>query len=173
MPFQVRRLSPEDDRSAFRSGNADLDRFFSRYAGQSQFRHHLGTTYVALDEAGAIAGYATVSASALSPDALPAPRRKRLPKYPVPVLRLARLAVDERAQGAGAGRLLLRAVLLLAARMAQDVGCLGVLVDAKPEAVAFYEKLGFVRLEIATGELGDRPQPLTLFLELECVVGLT
>jgi len=48
----VRRLEPEDDRTNFRSGNVDLDRFFARYAGQNQFRHHIGTTYVAVDDRG-------------------------------------------------------------------------------------------------------------------------
>jgi hypothetical protein len=42
--FVLRRpLAPSDDRAIFRSGDADLDRFFHRYAGQNQFRHHLGT----------------------------------------------------------------------------------------------------------------------------------
>ena len=169
MALEVRRLTPEHDRSRLRSGNVDLDRFFARYAGQNQFRHHIGTTYVAVDEVGMIAGYATVSASELSPSAMPATKRKRLPKYPVPVLRLARLAVDESAKGKGAGRLLARAVLMLAARMAEDVGCVGVVVDAKPDAADFYEKLGFVRLEVVAGELGDRPLPLSMFLELDQV----
>ena len=148
-----------------------LDRFLARYAGQNKFRHHIGTTYVAVDDAGVIAGYATVAASELAPEAMPAAQRKRLPKYPVPVLRLARLAVDERAEGQGVGSLLLRAVLVIAARMSEDVGCAGVVVDAKPEAVAFYEKLGLVRLGVVSGELGDRPEPLPMFLELGQVPG--
>lgn len=37
----VRRLSKADDRSKFRCGDPDLDRFFHRYAGQNQFRHHI------------------------------------------------------------------------------------------------------------------------------------
>lgn len=166
MTYTVRRLTPEDDRSSFLSGDVDLDRFFVRYAGQNQFRHHIGTTYVAVDDAGVIAGYVTVVASEVAPDALHASKRKRLPKYPVPGLRLARLAVDERAKGQGIGRLLLRAMFALAAKMAEDLGCIGMVVDAKPDAVAFYEKLGFVRLELVAGELGDRPQPLPMFLEL-------
>jgi len=133
MAFAVRRLLPADDRAGFHSGNADLDRFFSLYAGQNQFRHHIGTTYVATDEAGVIVGFATVAASELSPELVPTAKRKRLPKYPLPVLRLARLAVDERAAGCGVGSLLLRAVLLLASRMSDDMGCVGVVVDSKPE----------------------------------------
>jgi GNAT superfamily N-acetyltransferase len=164
--LEVRKLAPADDRSAFRSGNVDLDRFFLRYAGQNQFRHHIGTTYVAIDTTGLIAGFATVTASEIAPDALPTPKRKRLPRYPVPVLRLARLAVDERAKGKGVGSFLLRSVIVLAQQMADEIGCVGVLVDAKPEAVAFYGKLGFLPLDGVAGQLGDRPEPLPMFLEL-------
>jgi N-acetylglutamate synthase-like GNAT family acetyltransferase len=46
-------------------------------------------------------------------------------------LRLARLAVDERSTGSGIGLALLRAVFVTARRMAEDVRCVGVLVDAK------------------------------------------
>lgn len=174
MTFKVRRLEPDDDRSAFRSGNIDIDRFFARYAGQNQFRHHIGTTYVAVDEVGAIAGFGAVSPSELAPDMMAPSKRKGLPKYPVPVLRLARLGVDERVKGRGIGSLLLRAVLVLAKRMADDLGCAGVVVDAKPDAVAFYEKLGFVRLDVVAGELGDRPEPVAMFVEVGAlpVVGL-
>ncbi len=171
MAFKVRRLEADDDRSGFRSGNVDLDRFFARYAGQNQFRHHIGTTYVVIDATGVIAGFATVSPSELAPETMPPSKRKRLPKYPVPVLRLARLGVDERVKGRGIGSLLLRSVLILAQRMADEFGCAGVVVDAKPEAVAFYEKLGFVQLEIVAGELGDRPQPVAMFIELVMVAG--
>jgi GNAT superfamily N-acetyltransferase len=163
----VRKLAPEDDRSRFRSGNLDLDRFFARYAGQNQFRHHIGTTYVAVDDGGGIAGFATVSASELVPDVVPPTRRKGLPKYPLPVLRLARLAVDERVRGRGVGAVLVGAVLSLALQVAKDVGCVGVVVDAKPESVSFYERVGFIPLELVAGELGDRPQPRAMFLALE------
>jgi GNAT superfamily N-acetyltransferase len=170
--YTVRRLEAGDDRDAFRSGNVDLDRFFQRYAGQNQFRHHIGTTYVAVDPGGRIAGFATVTASELAPDAVARGRRRRPARYPLPVLRLARLAVDEQHQGRGVGRLLLRAVLVLARQTADEIGCVGVVVDAKPDAVAFYERLGFLRLAVVAGELGDRPVPLPMFLELGQFAGL-
>jgi len=107
--LEIRRLLQDDDRSGFRSGNVELDRFFQRYAGQNQFRHHIGTTYVAADE-GTIVGFVTVTASEITVAEVPQSRRKKLPQYPLPVLRLARLAVDERAQGRGIGSTLLRAV---------------------------------------------------------------
>ena len=82
------------------------------------------------------------------------------------MLRLARLAVDDRAKGRGGGSLLLRSVLVLARQMSVDYGCAGVLVDAKPESVECYAKLGFLQLEAVAGELGDRPRPIPMFLEL-------
>ncbi len=162
---EVRPLEPGDDRSGFVSGDPDLDRFFHKYAGQNQFRHHVGTTYVAV-AGGTIAGFATVSAASMHVDDMPKNLRRRLPQYPLPVLRLARLAVDQRMQQQGVGRQLLRAVLLLAREMASRVGCIGVLVDAKPGAVGFYQRYGFEELEILEGRLGDRPPPVPMFLPL-------
>ncbi len=167
MKVRVRRLQPEDDRSAFHSGNAELDRFFLQYAGQNQFRHHIGTTYVAVDDADQLLGFATVAASELVPAVLPAAQRKQLPRYPVPVLRLARFGVDQRLHGAGIGRLLLGFVIAVAEELRDSVGGLGVVVDAKSGAIAFYEKLGFITLEANSGQLGDRPEPMPMFLALE------
>lgn len=165
MAITVRPLHVEDDRSSFRSGNVELDRFFRRYAGQNQFRHHLGTTYVAVEN-DEIIGFATVVASQIEISHLPAERRAHLPRYPLPVLRLARLATDDRAQGRGVGTVLLRAVFLLARRMSRDFGCVGVVVDAKPEAVDFYKKYGFFELETVRGGTGDRLEPTAMFLEI-------
>ena len=47
--MEVRALRATDDRTTFRSGDPDLDRFLAKYAAQNQFRHHIGTTYVAVE----------------------------------------------------------------------------------------------------------------------------
>ena len=92
--------------------------------------------------------------------------RKRLPSYPLPVLRLARLAVDTRAQGLGIGKALLRHVLGLALEQRDLLGCVGVVTDAKPDAVAFYETLGFHALEgVREGLLISEPVPMFLGIE--------
>lgn len=166
----IRALQPDDDRSRFASGDDDLDRFLRRYAGQNQFRHHLGTTYVVVDDQAAILGYATVSAGSVVIDALPESTTKKLPDYPLPVLRLARLAVDSAAQGQGLGRALVRFVLELAIEMQAKVGCVGVVVDAKPDAVAFYEAHGFIALDLVEGQSAARPMPTAMFLSLKDVV---
>jgi len=162
---RVRRLEPRDDRSGFCSGSIDLDRFFQRYAGQNQFRHHVGTTYVAV-QGDHITGFVTVSSGEMVAEKLTKSLRKHLPAYPLPILRLARLAVDERFQGHGVGRLLLRAMLELALEMRDRVGCIGVVVDAKLDAVAFYSAFGFEAIELVSGALGDRPEPVAMFLTI-------
>lgn len=163
--IRVRRLEAQDDRSAFRSGNIDLDRFFQRFAGQNQFRHHIGTTYVAV-AADRVAGFVTVASGELTTERLPKSLRKGLPAYPLPILRVARLAVDERFQGHGIGRLLLRSMLELALDMRDRTGCVGVVVDAKVGAVDFYSSLGFRAIDVLSGGLGDRPEPLPMFLSI-------
>lgn len=168
MAVTVRKLRPDDDRSSFDSGDPDLDRFFIRFAGQNQFKHYVGTTYVA-DDGGLILGFATVSAAQIEIRDLPAAKQGRLPRYPLPVLRLARLAVDSKAQGRGVGLTLLKAVFVLARAMASDFGCIGVVVDAKPKAVAFYERYGFTALDVVQGQLGDRPEPTPMFLEIGAI----
>jgi GNAT superfamily N-acetyltransferase len=167
--FEVRRLEPSDDRSGFRSGDLDLDRFFQKYAGQNQFRHHIGTTYIALMR-GAVVGYTTVSSCHVAVDGLPASKKKRLPRYPLPVLRLARLAVDQNNRGKGIGLALLKAVFTIAREMERLAGCVGVVVDAKPGAVEFYRRFGFEEVdEVLEGECDVRPIPVTMFLPLERV----
>jgi len=163
---EIRVLSREDDRSDFSCGQADLDRFFEHYAGQNQFKLHLAVTYVAVLDA-TLVGFATIAASALERAAVPSPRlRKRLPTYPLPVLRLARLGVDLRAQGVGIGKALLRHALGLALEQRDRYGCVGVVADAKPDAVAFYEGLGFAPLLGAReGLLSGEPLPMFLAIE--------
>jgi GNAT superfamily N-acetyltransferase len=125
-------------------------------------------TYVALD-AGQIVGFATVAPSQIEVEDLPVATRRSLPKYPLPVLRLARLAVAKQAQGRGAGLALLRWVFALARQLARDYGCVGIVVDAKPGAVAFYERYQFVPFQLVRGERGDRPSPQPMFLELGAI----
>ena len=168
--MEIRALRDTDDRTAFRSGEADLDRFLAKYAGQNQFRHHIGVTYVARD-AERIVGYATVAAGTLEAESLPASQRKKLPGYPLPVLRLARLAVDVTAQSRGVGTALLRHTFRLAVEMSERFGCVGIVVDAKAGAVDFYSRLGFSAIELVEGGIASRPEPLAMFLPLALLVG--
>jgi GNAT superfamily N-acetyltransferase len=166
--MEIRLLRETDDRTTFRSSDPDLDRFFTKYAGQNQSRHHIGSTYVAA-EGDRILGFATVAPGNIEGESLPSAARRGLPRYPVPVLRLARLAVHQSAQGRGTGKGLLRHVFLLALRMSEEYGCAGILVDAKPDAVEFHERFGFSPLEVTEGRVESRPRPMPMFLPLELV----
>jgi GNAT superfamily N-acetyltransferase len=166
--MEIRALREEEDRSQFRSGDPDLDRFFHRFAGQNQFKHYLGVTYVAADE-GAILGFATVAPGHVEIDDLPVSALKKLPRYPLPVLRLARLAVDQTARSQGLGRELLRFVFRLALQMANDYGCMGIVVDAKPDAMDFYRQYGFASIDVVKGQSDARPAPIPMFLDLRSI----
>lgn len=168
--MEIRALRQADERASFRSGDPELDRFFARFAAQNQFRHHVGVTYVAVEE-GRVLGFATVAPGHVEIDGLPEAARKKLPQYPLPVLRLARLAVDESFSGQGLGTQLLRFVLVLASRMSDDYGCIGVVVDAKPGAVAFYERYGFIPLDALEGASDERPEPTPMFLAIRAIRG--
>lgn len=163
--IEVRPLRSDDRRDQFISGDVDLDRFFQKFAGQNQFRLHIGTSYVAVD-ADEIVGFVTLSATSITIADLPKGLRKKLPKYPLPALRLARLAVAQHAQRKGVGKRLLRATFDLAREMAERTGCVGVVVDAKLDAIEFYSQYGFESLEVIRGTLGDRPVPQPMFLPL-------
>ena len=161
--IEIRPLARDDDRSSFSCGHADLDRFFEHYAGQNQFELHLAVTYVAVVDK-RLVGFATIAASSVERARVPSARlRKRLPAYPLPVLRLARLGVDTRAQGLGIGKALLRHVLALAVEQRNRFGCVAVVTDAKPESVSFYQSLGFVPVEgVREGLLHGEPLPMLL-----------
>ena len=43
--------------------------------------------------------------------------------------------------------------------MANDYGCVGVVVDAKPDAADFYAKYGFIQVDTLEGQSDARPRP--------------
>ncbi|MCP4675625.1 MAG: GNAT family N-acetyltransferase [Deltaproteobacteria bacterium] len=163
MTVEIRALAQTDRRDEFHSGDEALDLYFHRYAGQNQFRHHIGVTYIAVEEA-SILGFVTVCPASLDAEAIPSGRR--LPPFPVPVLRVARLAVSESFQGCGVGKALLRFSIELAEHMRDEIGCVGLLVDAKPDAEDFYLKFGFVSVEamIGAGVGSSRTSPMYISL---------
>lgn len=169
LDIKIRLLNKNDDRSNFNSGNIELDRFFQRYAGQNQFRHYVGSTYIALSD-NTIVGYITVSPNEITAENIPTHLKKKLPEYPLPILRIARLAVNKNFQGYGIGKQLLKAMLEIAINLRQTVGCIGVVVDAKPEAIIFYEKLGFIFLATIKGNLDNRPIPTPMFLPMQTIM---
>ena len=80
---------------------------------------------------------------------------------PIPALVIARLATDERHERSGIGRRMTSYAVDLAGRMARDAGCRLVLADSDPDAVGFYEKMGFARFAARqpSGHGGAVPEP--------------
>lgn len=135
------------DRSAFTCGKPSLDDFLHTRVGQYEKRH-LGKTFVAVPEGEKrVLGYYTLAAGAVTFEHLPTGAARKLPKHPVPVILLARLAVDQSAQGQRLGEGLLLDALHRALDVSGNLGTHAVEVDALDEsAVAFYVRYGFVPL---------------------------
>lgn len=142
MSLRIVALTGQHDRQDFDCGDAALNEFLQRYARQQADRD-FSRTYVAVtDEKPGILGFHAVSTGAIGFQNWPP--GLRLPRYPVPVARIGRLAVDKRAQGAGVGSALLRHALQLSQSMADQIGLHAVVVDAKhPQAAAYYSRYGF------------------------------
>lgn len=147
------KLSSEHDSSEFDCGQVALNTFIRRHALPGQ-RAHGSKTYVAT-VGPVIVGYHTLVVGEVAYDDAPERLARGLPRHPVPVLLLARLAVDQRWQGRGLGAALVADALRRTLQVADIVGVRAFLVHAKDEsAQSFYAHLGF---EPFPGE------PLTLY----------
>ncbi len=146
--WRVERLGRPHHRSEFRCGKAPLDDFIHTLVSQYEKRN-LGRTYVAVrGDDQWVHGYYTLASGAVWFQHLPAGAAKKLPRHPVPVILLARLAVDLSARGQLLGELLLVDALRRTAELAERLGIHAVEVDAiDEEAQAFYLKYGFVPLK--------------------------
>jgi predicted N-acetyltransferase YhbS len=155
----IRLLRATDDRRGFSSGHPDLDRYFRDLAGQHS-RKQISRIEVA-DMAGQIIGYSATAPGQITTDDLPPRLARRLPRYPLPVLRLARLAVAESRQGRGTGSLLLRSAFRQALALREGFGCVGVVVDAKVDAIGYYTAFGFEPLLVESGQIQGTQEPTT------------
>lgn len=146
MPVHIERLDARHRRENFDCGDPALNEFFRSQAGQIA-RRGFGKTYVALADDGlTVAGFVTISAGQVETAQLP--QHLKLPRYPAPILRVGRLAVDQGQQGQGTGQHLMAFALQLALEFSQQAGLYAVVVDAKHDkAKTFYERLGFTETQ--------------------------
>jgi predicted N-acetyltransferase YhbS len=135
-------IARDHETAAFDCGEAALDRYLHKHAHQNH-QNRSARTYVAL-RGQRVVGYYSLTVGSVSRDETPTRIAKGLAGYPVPVIILARLAVDRAEQGNGIGKGLLKDALLRCGQAADIVGCRAVVVHAKSEKVgAFYRKFGF------------------------------
>jgi len=138
----VEKLDGSHEVAGFACGKAALDGFLQRFALMNQ-RSGSAQTYVVARER-RVVGYYSLAVGAVEYSAAPARVTKGLPRHPVPVMLLARLAVDLTAQGQGLGRALLKDALLRTAQAAQIAGIRALLVHAKDDqARAWYLSFDF------------------------------
>ena len=128
----VRKLARPDAVASFDCGRPALNEFLRRFALTSQ-QANSAQSYVCC-YSGAVIGFYSLAVGSAEP-ASAAPRVvKGMPQHPVPVMILARLAVDLRHQRIGLGRALLRDALLRTGQAADIAGIRALLVHAKDEA---------------------------------------
>ena len=148
MDFQIKSLDASVNAADFQCGNQPLNDYIRRYASQD-VRRNVARVFVAAPDNNPqqLAGFYTLSAGSVSCSALLHSLAKKLPRYPVPVALIGRLAVNSTNQGKGIGSILLADACLKVAQASSVLAVAGIIVDAKDEtAIAFYEHFGFIQL---------------------------
>lgn len=142
----VEQLHPKRHaRAGFACGEPSLDAYLRERAAQHH-RDGIATTHVLTDDAApaCVLGYYTLSAAQLLLTDLQEADRRRLPRYPVPAVRMGRLAVATSEQGKGHGDFLLAHAVARCLGLREHLGVRVLLVDALHEkAASFYRAYGF------------------------------
>ena len=135
-------LTKDHDRNSFDCGASALNVYLKKYALQNQ-KKHAARTYVAT-RGNRIVGYYSLAYGSVSLEEASQSVKSGLPRHPIPVILLARLAVDSTEQGSGLGAALLKDALLRTIQAAEIAGLRAMLVHAKDDSARrFYEKFGF------------------------------
>jgi GNAT superfamily N-acetyltransferase len=138
----VRKLAATDQVDAFDCGQAALNQFLQRYALVNQ-KANSAQTYVCC-QGDVVVGFYSLAVGSADPLATPSRVMKGLARHPVPVMILARLAVDKEHQGKKLGQALLKDALLRTAQAADIAGIRSLLVHAKDDAARqWYETWEF------------------------------
>jgi GNAT superfamily N-acetyltransferase len=166
MGVSVRRLEQEDEVENFDCGDGSLNNYLKRHAWANQEKISIGVTYVAIDDTAprAVLGYFTLATASVPRDAFPKKYVRGLPPYDLPLILLARLAVDRRFAGRGLGHALISEAFRISLRVADEVGCRCIVTDAYRNRVSWYAKYGFVPIE---GAVEGGPQ--RMFLDIRTV----
>lgn len=134
-------LTKNHQTASFGCGVMPLNDFLTKYALQNQASGG-ARTYV-LTRGERVIGYYSLAPGSVVPDDAPARVVKGQGRYPMPIILMARFAVDNAEQGRGLGRALFRDALRRALSGAEAIGGRAFLVHAKDEAArAFYLKFG-------------------------------
>lgn len=154
----------EKQKENFSCGVSALDVYLRQFAKGIHVKN-IGKTFVLLEHDKSVIGYYTTSMGSVNFMSLPPELSAKLPRYPIPIARIARLAVDTKQQGQQWGKFLLVDALCRICEAAYHIGAVGVVVDAKDKkAKAFYSGFGFISFA---------DNDLCLFLPMEQVLKLS
>jgi GNAT superfamily N-acetyltransferase len=138
----IERLRRDHFVDALDCGQEDLNRWLRRHALQNQGAG-AAQTYVGL-VGGAVIGYYSLAVGQIEYCDAPERLQKGLARHPVPIMLLARLAVDKGWQNKGVGRALLRDSVQRTVQAADIAGIRALAVHAKDEqARRYYEQFDF------------------------------
>lgn len=138
----IEKLRRDHSLGSFDCGKDELNRFLKKHALANQASDS-AQTYVLADGL-AVKGYYNLAAGAVSHEEATERLRKGLARHPIPVILLARLAVDSSLHGNGIGPALLKDALRRTVHAADTVGARAILVHAKDDnAKGFYEHFTF------------------------------
>jgi GNAT superfamily N-acetyltransferase len=141
----VAPLDGGHDRTTFDCGVSALNLYLRNFALQNQKRGIVRNYVTTRADSRIIVGFHSLVYASLDQKSLPPKLVKGLGKYDIPVILLARLAIDHREQGKGLGKALLKDAILRTMQAAEIAGLKLLLVHALNEAAAdFYRKHGFV-----------------------------
>jgi GNAT superfamily N-acetyltransferase len=127
--------------AGFDCGKVPLNDFLTKYALQNQASGGARTYVLAREQK--VIGYYSLAPASVVPDQAPARVMKGQGRYPIPVILMARFAVDLKEQGKGYGKILFRDALHRALAGSEAIGGRAFLVHAKDdEARAFYARFG-------------------------------
>jgi len=140
-----RAIQPDDELEGFDCGEETLNEWLIRRAYRNEQAGNSRTFVTTEEGTRAVVGYyATASYSLANDEHAPSRLRRNAPN-PIPVVLIARLAVDQRFQGQSLGVSLLRDAFVKCFEAARHVGAAAIAVDAiNASAVEFYQRFGFV-----------------------------
>lgn len=148
MEYYFESLSDNHDRQNFNCGESALDKYLKTFALQ-QIKKNIARTFVLIAKINPrrIIGYYTITLPDLEIEKLPKEYGKKLPAYPLPTMKLARLAIDKEFQNKAYGKLVIIEFMRRALEVASAVPLVCLTVDAKNEKLcAYYKKMGFINL---------------------------
>lgn len=142
-------LNSKHKKSDFSCGKEILDNYLHKQANQDIKRKLSVCLVIKEVETNLIKGYYTLSNNSIPLELVPNEIRKKLPKSyeAIPTTLLGRLAVDNKFQGQGIGKLILVDALKRSYELSKTIGSFAVVVDPiDKDAERFYDKYGFIKL---------------------------